>query len=619
MSDILADLRTLTTDINDVLTVLSNSSVLGIRLGIIYYLLSGFVIYLLVWRLTSSKVAFLSTLLFFAAKQGTLELLRSASIAPPTTDGWLVVSNGLYWLLGMKGAIFTKRFLPPKQDQPSLEATRTQLPPTWQIKHHGLAAVLICSLPSVFFAALLIGHWVALPSKAWGHITLTLLVVGACFAFKPVNVLVFTVPILPFINWIGRSVGLYHWHLRLSETLVLTLATYVFISRMAKRQRTQKHLPIDVLILGYSVFAIIAVGVSLRSTPMTLDKARDMMSMAQAISIYFLMMNLLECRNQIGRAAWMSVLSTALLCLIALIEYLFTGYDPVGRHPRSVYITEEQLATHLVITGPMLFAWAALLPGWRRWVGVVGSFLVLVTLMVTHSRQAWVGTAVVLPMVILCAVWSKDRLVGVLALFLLLSAGVIIGSTLNRAALAPTRYQSGIVREVLTLSPNRLWKNFENTRGYSWKRMIPRARLRPLLGHPGTHGWKASLYLLLLEDNGLIAASCVILAMFWIMVHSLFLAGRIPSPLLMATATGAALAVLSVLSAGISDAHPMLREYVPITWYTFMLGPATIAVCRPKPQPKETEGASNHQMLHSLLLCIAASILVVIFYYVLAG
>jgi len=469
----------------------------------------------------------------------------------------------------------------------------------------------------VFCAALLVGHLVLGGKWAW-HLPLGAAVLLACRFFGPAAVTMVAIPAVPYLNGLYRVLDVHGPHLYASDTLVLTLALYVLTARLARREVTLRWHAADPLVLLYAAFGVLAVLWGLPEGGLTFPKAKQLLCVAEGLAVYFLVVNLFRTPGQLRRAAWVLALSAGLACVIAAVE-LFTRSDVLLQvHPGGLYKKAERFSAYVTMMAPLTLGLAVFVRGWRRWPFAACAVLGLAMVAITASRSGWASGAVSATLVLLFACWRKDWVLALAVLAVLAAVGGVASATLERAASrrradireaagrrAPRTYNTRVMRELLSVRPAALLRTFRGARGAITERGLREIRERPLLGHAGTEVNRTSIYLNLAVDNGLIAASALLVMIGWVIVRGLRLGGRVRDPLLRALAFGCAFGLIGSLIEGVGVGWPVRRMFVPLFWYLLALGPAAIAA-------SGAAAASRPRARGPLLLLVAVGALVVL-------
>jgi hypothetical protein len=208
---------------------------------------------------------------------------------------------------------------------------------------------------------------------------------------------------------------------------------------------------------------------------------------------------------------------------------------------------------------------------------------------------------------------------GIAALVMMIAMTALGMATLHRAAGRQGAYSSKLSREVLSLSAFNFRRGLVSTRGWAMDNMIPRARERPLLGTPGIHGEKASIYLFLLENHGLLATGFLVVALCWIMISNFIASVRLRSPMLAAISVGCGFSLFASLLSGVTDYFMFTREGVPILWYVISLGPAAITLeanqeYPPSVQSRDLWGRNTMILIVSAVTAILISLFALLHY-----
>jgi hypothetical protein len=609
LTDIIKDSFEFGKDINHTYQSVRTANILGLPVDILLTFVLAAGMYFVCLRSFSQRVAVAFTLAAILLKElGDIFLERSITAIHFVSywDTMIGIATGLAGIgLGMlcfrpfdARALRDTNISLAKQDALPLPGTY----PQW----FSTAALTLLGTGCM---AILVYHFAMLPTIATSHIILAVAAV-VCFSLRPAASVIFIIPAVPFLNFAFEHYGLDSWFLRASDTLLLTMATCSVVSRLIRGTACLRRHVVDGALAIYAFLAMLSLGSSVLRQGLNLDKASHLVCLA----VWILVREHFTSSLRIRQAAWALGASMGIVCLIALIEFFVREKHVLQRTPHAVYRSAYNLSCYVTVIAPLVLFIAGTRRIRGRWLFALFGFVALLVLIITASRTAWVSSAVLCSGIVVFLLSRRDWSLGVAALVVVLAVGGLGIATINRAAGRQGAYSSQLSQEILSLRACRFRANLASTRGWAMNRMIPRARERPLLGTPGIHGEKASIYLFLLENHGLLATAFIVVALCWIMISNFRFGIRLRSPMLAAISIGCGFSLFASLLSGITDYFMFTREGVPILWYVISLGPATITLEALEAQNKYAQSIQNreHWGRNTIILIVCAVIVILV-------
>ena len=562
-------------DARHVLTRISTFTLWGaLRIDAPLHLVGAAALYLVARRYWSRLTAALVTCAALLVKELADVFIKSSAshVSGPTVDTLTDLAFGVAGLgLGMLAArLLGERLRHRRREEPPPP------PAPREVAFSERAGFGLHLAFGAFCAALLVGHLVF--GGKWAcHLPLAALVLLACRFFGPAAVTMVAIPAVPYLNGLYRVLELHGPHLYreflASDTLVLTLALYVLTARLARREVTLRWHAVDPLVLLYAGFGVLAVLWGLPEGGLTFSKSKQLLCIAEGLAVYFLVVDLFRTPGQLRRAAWVLALSAGIACVIAAVELFTRSHVLLQVHPGGLYKKAERFSAYVTMMAPLALGLAVFVRGWRRWPFAACAVLGLAMVVITASRSGWASGAVSATLVLLFACWRKDWVLALAVLTVVAAVGGVANATLERATSrrqadireaagrrAPRHYNTRVMRELLSVRPAALLRTFRGARGEITERGLREIRERPLLGHAGTEVNRTSIYLNLAVDNGLIAASALLVVIGWGIVRGLRLGGRVRDPLLRALAFGCAFGLIGSLIEGVGVGWGLRRS-----------------------------------------------------------
>lgn len=303
--------------------------------------------------------------------------------------------------------------------------------------------------------ALLTGLLLALASLRVSAVSILLLPLtvgcGAMILLSPEAGILLLFGLFPFLTTM-RTAGL----------LIFTF--FSFFCKLIQGKRTLKFEALDIVVVGFLLTVFLGGFVSV-SKELSI---RPALMYTALLSGYFLTVNLIRTRRQIGCAIGITAASAAVISCLGILEYLLGSAKPewldlslfpdiVGR-VTSTFANPNVLGEYLVMVIPLLMI--PLLTGksaGTKLFGIALTGLGIVCLVFTWSRGAWLGFLVgMILLLLLSGTKTIAALLGVLLvsplLFSFLPASVT-GRFLSIGSLTDTstNYRVGIWRSSLSM------------------------------------------------------------------------------------------------------------------------------------------------------------------------
>ena len=305
---------------------------------------------------------------------------------------------------------------------------------------------------------------------------------------------------------------------------LLLFTLFSFFCKLIQGKRTMKFEALDIAVFGFLL--ILFLGGFVSASPER--SLRPALMFSALLSGYFLTVNLLRSRRQIGYAIGITSVSAAVISLLGILEYLLGAakadwldlsfFPDIAGRVTATFLNPNVLGEYLVMVIPFLLL--PLLTGKNagtRFLGVVMTGLGVVCLVFTWSRGAWLGfLAGLIFLLLLNGTKSNSFLIGAVLLSPVLLS--FLPSSVTGRFLS-----IGNLSDTSTLYRVGIWKNCFSMLGDWWYSGFGTgcptfASLFPIYSGRAAAEHAHSLYLEILLEHGIIG--------FLLFLGILFLAAK---------------------------------------------------------------------------------------------